>query len=284
MQVRPIESSDIASAVTLAERGFASPPTTTWAAFFDRLTNLQGSQLNGPIGYLLRKDDTDVGIILTLRSRRRRNNDNAADVVNLSTLYIDEPYRWYAPIMLKKILREKTAVFTDLTASEDVRKLLPALKFKTWTEGVLTTSLPQCMPRYRRDVSIIRHDKVDLARIEPADRALLDDHAQMGCISCIMDVDGAYQPLIFQHRYRRKIPHAYLIFAHDREVVMSALGNICLHLLKHGHFLLALDCNEDESRHAGSFRKTTWHKYFNGPANTRGIDYAYSELVYLDCL
>lgn len=283
MQVRPIDTRDVASAATLMERGFAPPPAITWAVFLNHLMTLQNHQLTGPIGYLLCKDGTDVGIILTLRSRRTRGDSPAADVVNLSSWYIDEPYRWYAPLMLKKVLRDKSAVFTDLSASEEVLKLLPALKFQPWTEGLLTTSLPQSLLSYRRDVSIVPFDKLDAGEISDGDITMLQDHARMGCISCVLKIDGAYHPLIFTVRRRRNIPHAYLIYAPDRQVVISALGNICAHLLKHAHFLVALDCNQDECVRLGSFRKTSWQKYFVGPAVTGGIDYAYSEFVYLGC-
>ncbi len=283
MELRPIERSDIGSAGAITGRGFATPPKTTWAAIFDRLANLQGKHLTGPIGYILRKDDADVGIILTLRSPRSNAHEHAGNVVNLSGWYIDEPYRWYAPMMLKKILREKDTVFTDLTASVEVSKMLPALKFKEWADGVLTTTLPQSLAQYRRGVAIVAYDKIEPGKIDAAQLALLQDHAQMGCISCVMTIDGTHHPLIFITRYRRNIPHAYLIYAGNREVVLSALGNITFHLLRHGKFLLALDCNEDEAPRAGSFRRTTWHKYFSGTEKHRGIDYAYSEFVYLNC-
>ena len=283
MQVRPIEPTDIGTAAALVERGFAKPPMSTWPEFLNRLVNLEDRQLAGPIGYLLRKDNSDVGIILTLRSRRHQDCGATADVVNLSSWYIDEPHRWYAPMMLKKILRDKSAVFTDLTASEEVRKMLPALKFQTWTEGVLTTSLPQTIARFRRDASISSFDRLDADQLDAAQQAILHDHQTLGCISCVLSVNGTDHPLIFKTRYRRGIPHAYLIYARDRAVVMSALGNICLHLLGHGHFLVAMDCNENECVGAGLFRRTAWHKYFAGPGNPQGIDYAYSELVYLDC-
>ncbi len=44
-----------------------------------------------------------------------------------------------------------------------------------------------------------------------------------------------------------------------------------------------MDCNENECVGAGQFRPTTWQKYYTGPVDAGGIDYAYSELVYMGC-
>jgi len=98
-----------------------------------------------------------------------------------------------------------------------------------------------------------------------------------------LSVDGEHHPLVFATRRRRNIPHAYLIYAPDRKVVLAALGNVCAHLAMRGQFLVAMDCNEDECLGVGKFRPTTWHKYYTGPANPGSIDYAYSELVYMGC-
>ena len=283
MQVRPIEGADVNSAIAIMQRGFPDPPNATWPEFFEHVKAKQARELVGPIGYLLRKDDRDVGIILTFRSQRTQANGTSVDVVNLSGWYIDEAYRWYAPMMLKKILKDKTAIFTDLTASEEVLKMLPAFKFKPWTEGVLMSSLPQSLSRYRRDVSIVRPEQSSTTTISDADMTLLRDHAALGCRTCILSVDGTHHPLVFATRWRRKIPHAYLIYAPDRQVVLSALGNVSAHLAKRGQFLIAMDCNENECVGAGQFRPTTWQKYYTGPVDAGGIDYAYSELVYMGC-
>lgn len=283
MQVRPIEHADVPSAIALMKRGFPAPARESWAEFLDNIHARQGQELVGPMGYLLRKSDTDVGILLTFRSKRETASARSVDVVNLSGWYIDEPYRWYAPMMLKKVLNDKTAIFTDLSASEDVLKILPAFKFSPWTEGVLITSLPQSLSHYRRDASVLRIDQVPVGAISNSELALLRDHEKLGCRACALKVNGIYHPLVFATRKRRNIPHAYLIYAPDRKIVLSALGNLCAHLLLRGQFLLAMDCDEAECSGAGTFRASDWRKHYAGPVNADGIDYAYSEFVYMGC-
>lgn len=283
MQVRPIEQADVPSAIALMQRGFPEPAAASWPEFFENVNARQGNELVGPLGYLLRKDENDVGILLTFRSKRDLASSHSVDVVNLSGWYIDEPHRWYAPMMLKRVLSDKAAIFTDLSASEDVLKMLPAFKFRPWTEGVLLTSLPQSFFRYRRDASVLHVDQIPPGAISETDLVLLKDHEALGCRACILEVRGAYYPLVFATRKRRNIPHAYLIFAPDRKIVLSALGNVCAHLLQHGHFLMAIDCNAAECSGIGTFRASNWRKHYAGPANPDGIDYAYSEVVYMGC-
>ncbi|MFT7575732.1 MAG: hypothetical protein ACI9XZ_002113, partial [Alphaproteobacteria bacterium] len=129
----------------------------------------------------------------------------------------------------------------------------------------------------------VRPEQSSTTTISDADMTLLRDHAALGCRTCILSVDGTHHPLVFATRWRRKIPHAYLIYAPDRQVVLSALGNVSAHLAKRGQFLIAMDCNENECVGAGQFRPTTWQKYYTGPVDAGGIDYAYSELVYMGC-
>ena len=63
MRVRPIEGADVNSAIAIMQRGFPDPPNATWHEFFGHVKAKQARKLVGPIGYLLRKDDRDVGII-----------------------------------------------------------------------------------------------------------------------------------------------------------------------------------------------------------------------------
>lgn len=282
MKIEPVHSQNLDSAIVLLERGFPERSREFWSNGIAALNRDLGAALDGPIGYLLQDKDTPVGVVLSLRSRRFGAGEQSTNIVNFSGWYIDEPYRWYAPLMLKKIFRKVDAVFTDLTPSTSVMQMLPALKFHQWSEGTMLATLPQMISRYRSDVSVLRPDELKEKDCGAVTMKLLRDHERMGCVVCFLKIENSYHPLIFRRRRRGLIPHGYLIYAPNRKLVLSALGNICLFLLKYGIFAVAVNCDRTECPPLGIFRRSEFRKHYRGTFDAERIDYAYSEMVYFD--
>lgn len=281
MQLKPIEKDDWQAATKILNRGFQECPPKIWSNFLKRIRTIETTGITQRIGYLLQNDGDDVGIMLTLRSRRNEEDGGTREVVNLAGWYVDEQYRWYAPRMFSDLIKDKDVVFTDLTSSRAVRKILTALNFKQWNQGLLVSSLPQALMGWSKGVKVLPLEELPQDALSEADRKLLEDHARLGCIACALKHGETYEPLIFRRQTYWNIPVARIIYASSRDVILNNLTNILYFLLKLKILFIAVECNKPRLP-SQFFFKDRSIKYYKGHIDSDMIDYAYSELVLLD--
>jgi hypothetical protein len=277
--LRPIDESTVNEAFSLLCRGFPNTPRVFWQSALDRVNAIDRSNHGWPMGYLLAWKGQHVGVLLTFASRPRVTTRNERTVVNLSSWYVEEECRWLAPMMLKRVLAAEGTVFTDLTPSSTLTRMLPALGFTQWTNGSIvavtstwnsggTTAVVEPLHRVRPDACV-------------ALRRLMEDHAAADCIVGVLWHASGCQPIVFRRRRIKGIRGAELIFAPDRQSVVRHLPAIARFLAREKVFLISIDGWRDESRFPALFRRRNEGRYFKGDMDSRSTDYAYSELVYL---
>lgn len=287
LKTKPICEDDWETALTVLGRGFKHNDREFWQRGLRRHQTVTPDDLHWPIGHLLWDGDRAVGIMLAFRSKRTGQDGAEYAVANLAGWFLDEDYRWYAPFMLKNASRDQNVIYTDLTPLDSVEEMLKKLRWAPINGGIAFFSFIQGLAFWNRTGRtrtgrVTDFDPSADYGLPNREHDLLSDHARIGCVTAILQGDDGSHPLIFTRQSYRFIPYLGLIYARDRAIVLNNMASISRYLLRRGHFLASVDCFRDDVPFGGLFldRRNT-RKYYKGPASQKGIDYAYSELVFL---
>ncbi len=197
--------------------------------------------LGVPMGYLLMQGDVAVGLILTPATQRANAAGKSGLIVNLSSWYIRPSHRWRGVQMMKAILTRHDAMFTDLTPTVEVQKLLPALGFEPINSGIIVTPLPVAAAfmsgrATARDLGAPDWDGLDYGLKE-----LFQAHRGIGCLSTVLQCATGNVHLLFRPRKFKGIPAAKLVYCDDLEAFNTHLPIIARYLLGQGIVLLIHD-------------------------------------------
>jgi hypothetical protein len=278
--LQPIDDRNLGQALQILSQGGGRE---FWRRGLERARNSVSPGTGWPLGYLLRQDDQLAGIILTFASRRPAWHGTAPIVVNLSSWYVAPRWRGAALFMLMQLLLGSKHTFTDLTPSKDVVRICRSLKFTEWNEGLLLTTWPQtlALPRQRPRSIVVPFREVPKDALDEPSSLLLEDHERLGCLAAALWNGEGWQPLIFLSGRLLRVPCGYLIYATSRREILPHLRAIAAFLLSRGLPLLCMDADKAECPTGTIFLRQR-RKFFKGPMPRDRIDYAYSELVYLN--
>jgi hypothetical protein len=281
VKLLPIADDDISQAVGLLVHGFPRATEAFWRQGIERARDFMPKDTGWPLGYLLDVGKGAAGVILTFPSYRYGEKARPRLVVNLSSWYVAVPHRGVAPMMLIRLLADDAPVYTDLSPSPAVLKILEHLDFTPWNEGVVIASWPQVLAAPGRQSSIQPLSRLPQDALPAKERKILEDHRRLGCLAAALHDGTTYHPLIFLRTRLRGIPVGHLIYAHSRELILANLRPVTAFLLRNGIPLFSMDADRRECPRGAFFRP--WGiKAFRGAFSRDRIDFAYSELVYLN--
>ncbi|HVL73043.1 MAG TPA: hypothetical protein VM434_14325 [Beijerinckiaceae bacterium] len=265
-----IGPADLERALAVLARGFPEIARERWARGLSWLAGARGIE-GLPLGRVLRAEGVDVGVILTLGSRRADD----AGVVNLSSWFVDPAFRVSAPLMLRRATAARDLTYTSLTPLPGVERMLTALGFERASAGrvILPVALAALRPSRARMRSLAR---VRDALPEELRRSL-DDHAAVGSLCAALEDEDGLHPLVFFPRRRAGLRTALLAYAEDGGRVLRHRGAVARHLLRHGVLALTVD-HPGEEGPSELVPLGPPRRYVKGPRPTAGIDYLYSEL------
>lgn len=239
-----------------------------------------------PLGYLMTDGERrPTGVMLTPASTRKAPDGDRATVVNLSSWYIEPAQRWRAPLMLQTILRKHDAMFTDLTPTEEVRKILPSFGFKPVNQGVMITPVPLFAARPASGATVHDPNPADM-QILPEDlRNLLEAHRGLGCLVGMLKTRNGTFPLMFRPRQLKGLPAAKLIYCDRLSELHDHLPAVARFLVRHKILTLIYD-DLGQKKRAGQIIRIRGLKFAKpgaGLAPQHGrIDHVGSELSLMD--
>ncbi len=281
--LRPIDASNLDPAIALLVEGFPDRPASFWHTALSRIQEFgENAALGLPIGHVLMDGDRLVGVILTPASTRVADDGRTVAMINISSWYIVPDHRWRALPMLRAVLKHPDAVFTDLTPTEDVQKLLRLLKFDQISHGITVQVLP--LLAMGRSRGAVVHDLSDVPDGD-ASRGLagsqvvqmLKSYRQVGCLTALLQIGDAAYPLAFKARTIRGLPAAMLIYCEDNAQFVRHLPAVARYLLKRGKLLALFDCHPEQSSFGLSY-PSRGIKFARGGSFANRTDYAGSEL------
>lgn len=272
--LRPIGPSQRDEAVALLMEGFPETDRAFWERGLERQAALQ----NDGLGYILEAGGRSVGIMLTLRSTRRRPDGTLYPVINLSSWYIQPAHRWRAATMLRSIVAESDGLVSDLTASEPIYRMNAAAGLTPWSNGmILASALPWAGLPTRRGARVLSLAQA-AAQIDPAEAGLLEWHERDGLIAAVLHEETGACPLLFRPIRRKGLRFAQVILAGSRKAVTRNLPAVTRFLAGRGIMFLSIDAHREDCPPGAIFRPGR-QRFWRGVVERDRLDYAYSELV-----
>lgn len=281
MKLRPILRADAHVAATLLSEGFPVHTRQTWEESIRRLFAHVERGPEQSIGHIASAGGIDVGIGLAIPGMRSAYEPVPRKVVNLAAFYMKPGNEWMTTLFLRRMMKDASVEYVDLTASVQMREVNRRLGFHDRTRGmmVVPTALGALRPAPR--VRIIPLSELSPGRVSPEHRKLLDQHARLDAISLAVDVDGTCHPMILVRSYRKRMVGARVVLATDAALIRAVTGPLSRHLLRLGILFFEFD-SPAPVRIAGSVFvtraapvQTTW------PDDSTTIDHTFSELMFI---
>lgn len=278
--LEPIDNSNLAAALDLLVRGFPRRSRAFWERAVTQIIRYNASSEQNSIGQLLVVKGSTAGVMLTLRSQIFGTDGRPRNVTNLSSWYVEPEHRLLAPLMLREMVCDRAAVFTDLTPSKEVVRMLPAFGFKPLNAGISAIPLPLAALHTQGSSRVLSFDEMAPGALTEREVKLVERHVAFGATAAVLSVDGRHLPLLFVSRKVRQLPIAELIYCTDTVLLMKELGAIARFLLKQGKLGLFVDIPLD-FKVPGAHFVGRGLKFAKGEWPVKGTDYAGSELLLL---
>ena len=281
LRCRQIDEADIKAVASLLARGFPAHDREFWLGAFAQLARHDTPAGLPKYGYLLESAGVAVGAILLICSTIRAGETETIRC-NLSSWYVDPPFRTYAPLLVSQALRHKDVTYLNVSSAPHTRPIIEAQGFSRYSEGIFIA-----FPALNGSPEAGRVDVFDAhqrptASFDPFEQEVLLQHAVHGCISLWCETAERAHPFVFRPRLVKGfIPCAQLIYCRDIADFACFAGPIGRHLALRGRPVVIVDSNGPIPGLVGIFRSGSKPKYFKGPQRPRLGDLAYTEYAIL---
>lgn len=262
----------------LLVEGFPSRTLAFWQDGLKRLWDYNAACGHASIGNVLTSDSVPVGVLLTIV---RPDTESGRRIVNLSSWYVREEHRWYAPRMLLAAISDQGSIYTDLTPSDAAVALNDRLGFSTFRCDVHLLPLPVMAIVGSKRGRLRALDDLPPGAVSETVRRDLTYHRDIGCKVMIVETDGKFHPAVFDVFKRKGIAIARPVYAESNDLIIANLAPIARRLIGHGVPLLSLRMAEN-TRLAFSWLWRRGMRYqVKGEWDARKIDELYSERALL---
>lgn len=252
--LQPVTTSDLPLAIQLLTEGFPERSTAFWETSLSRLRCHGGNAMaNVPWGQFLLERGQPVGIALTPASVRQRDGQSQL-LINLSSWYVRPSHRWRALLMLRRLVSNKKATYTDLTPTPTVQRLLPLVGLKAVNRGLLIDFLALHAWRGAPGAELEPlHAGADVSGFAPP-AELIESHRALGCQPLLLHDAQGSQLLVLQRTSVRGLPAARVVYADSNQRWRRQLGLLSRHLLGQGIWCLVSDSRADRRPPGALFR------------------------------
>jgi hypothetical protein len=275
--LEPLTAGQFDIAADLLVEGFPDRGRSFWTT---ALAVLERSSAAGhPIGFLLMAKGEPVGVILLPTSLRRRAAGPPQRIVNLSSWYVRPEHRWRCGLMMKSVMADPDAVYLDLTPTERVRQMLPALGFAPINAGTEISFLPVVALAGGRSGDVRPATEAEWGVSDGPDWSLIEQHRAFDCAPLL--VDGAAGPVRIVYEIIR--PHgirmAKLVYVESHARLRPAMGRLAAYLLRRGCLFMKMPARETTAPPLGSFFRPHGFWYAKGDTFADRTDILGSERI-----
>jgi hypothetical protein len=297
-RLEPFGHADLAQARQLLLACYADTPAALWDRGLQRLQEVPSAPKDQPLGVLLVGPAGPAGLALLLASHRPWRAGTQRHI-NGSSWGILPAARDRALWMARHGLAELTTTYSALTPIPSAVKLLERVGFEAVThQQILAATLRLAgLPRRTHPAGatlLAGAEALRVLRDHPLAQAL-QDHRRLGCWVLALQpgrtmaeapgFDGepaeGFVPLVFRPVRRLGwLPAAELVYAPSQALVAAHAPLLALQLLRRGAVLMAFDAHQDLVPGFPCTRLFQ-RRYARCQRHLRGVDYLYSELIYL---
>jgi hypothetical protein len=270
------------AASDLLKEGFPLRSAEFWRRGLRRLEAHPGNQeARVNIGQLMLAGGQAVGVALTPASLRHQPHGEPVRHINLSSWYIREPHRWRAALMLRQLMADPKAVYTDLTPSPEVARMLPLLGMRAVNTGVWIDPLLKHVMKPGPQGRLQRWQLGQALPAHAPSATLLQHHTELGAMSLVWETASLRQLIVLQPTRIRRVPAVRLAYAQSLSHFRLALPALARLLLPRGRLLVESDSRADMAAPGAWFRpRGVW--YARGDEFTDRVDSLGTERFILD--
>jgi hypothetical protein len=278
---RQIGVEDLSAIAALLARGFPGRQTPYWARGFERMAALDVPDGYPRFGYMIERAGKAVGVILLLYRTSRDETDAPYVRCNLSSWYVEPAFRSYASLLISQALRRPEVTYINISPAPPTWPIVEAQGFRRFSEGQFF-ALP-ALGLKGAGLSVALFSPSIETDLKPAERALLEDHARLGCLALVCRTSKGDTPFVFTpfsiKGGRVSLPFMRLIYCREMADFIACAGPLGRFLLRRGIVSVLLDVKGSKPALPGIYSEKLGRKYFKGPNPPRLGDLAYSELV-----
>jgi hypothetical protein len=275
--IRQIDHADIPEVVNLLKRGFGTERTREfWERFLACLSRRLVPAGFPRYGYVVESDGKLVGVLLEIYSTIWE--DGAGKIrCNGSSLYVDPPFRVYAPLLIARAIKHRSVTVLNITSAPHTRKMIESLGFIRYADGVFVAAPVLSQPLDDIPVRVIgARNKPDVP-FDRRERDLLLEHADYGCTSLWCVTHERAYPFIFRSRRVKILPCAQLVYCHNMDTFVQFARPIGWYLARRLRPFVMLDANGPILGLVGKYYFGITPRYYCGPDPPRTGDLAYTE-------
>lgn len=278
---REITESDVDAVADLLTRGFVHRPRQYWIRGLRR----QGARDLPPgvprYGYMLESEGAPVGCLLLIYASKVQGGE-IVTFCNVSSWYVDSPFRNYAPLLSATAQKQKDVTYLNVTPAAFTWPVIEAQGFQRYCDG-LYFSVPWLSPATGMTIEPVTPDSKSIEGLSDAESAMLTRHAGYGCLSLVCRTAEGPIPFVFLNlRKRRGIiptPAMQLGYCRDISDYVRCAGAIGRFLLRRGMPVVIVDANGPIAGLTGFYTEARGRKYFKGPHRPALGDLSDTELV-----
>lgn len=277
----PVTPDRLDEAIALLDEGFPERGRGFWSRGLARLAEWHGNAETGfPLGFFWLEAGHPVGIVLTPASRRLAALGEVETIVNVSSWFIRPDFRWKAPLMLRALFRKEGVIFTDLTPSPEVQKMLPAFGFSPVNAGILLLATPWQALQASQGWQVRAWHSGDELPDKGPDPGLIGWHVDQGCLPLVLEKGAARHLLLCRPFRYRQLPAVETLFVGSHAALRAAMPALSRYMLRKGILVLQTDVRAGAPQPFGFRPRGIW--FARGGCFADRTDHLGSELCLLD--
>jgi hypothetical protein len=276
IRARQICETDIPAVADLLASGLRRLSRQSWLRVLACLTERPTPAGLPKYGYLLESDRV-VGVILQIFSSLR-GGDTSPIRCNVSSWYVEPPFRIYANLLAAKALSHQNVTYLNITPAPHTLPLLEAQGYSQYSKGIFVAAPALQLRSRTEDVRVARAEAHVPAHAEQFEHELLLEHAKYGCMSLWCETAERAYPFVFRPRVLKGVAaFAQLVYCRDVDDFVRFAGPVGRFLALRGRPFVLIDSNGPIPGLVGKYLNGKMQKYFKGPAPPRLGDLAYTE-------
>jgi len=277
---REIIEEDLGAVADLLTRGFPGRQKSYWMRGLMRMAAFDVPEGYPRFGYMVQSEGRPVGTILTLYHAFLNEQGERSIRCNLSSWYVEPAFRSYASLLIFQMLKSRDVTYVNLTPAPLTWPVVEAQGFRRFSNGQFF-AFPALS--FKGAAFGVAPFSSTGANLPDAERTLLQDHAELGCLSLVCHAPKGDMPFVFTPFSIKgghlPLPFMRLVYCRDMTDFVDCAGAVGRFLLRRGIISVLLDVKDTRPALPGVYSEKLGRKYFRGPNPPRLGDLAYSEFV-----
>ncbi len=230
---RQVAEEDLPGLTELLLDGFRRRNRSYWQNALRRLGAHAPPEGQPRFGYLLASGDTIVGSLLLISSPVPGHEESVR--CNVAAWFVRPAFRVYAPLLVRRATNDRAVTYVNVSPGKHTHRSIEAQGFTNARWGCFA-GMP-ALSRGPRDIKISGPEQWDaVSGIPEADRRLLGEHADFGCLALWCEGAEGGHPFIFRRRRLAfgGLPCAMLIYCRSLDDLERFAGPIGRYLASKG--------------------------------------------------